>query len=144
MNDQITTASSLKTKQIQMKKRILFLSALTVFLAACGGGSDTETKETSTVTTPATETPKALEPGELLIVKSDCIGCHNKEEKIIGPSYVEIAAKYPATDENITLLAGKIISGGKGVWGPVPMTPHPKISEADAKLMVTYILSLKK
>lgn len=84
-----------------------------------------------------------MDPGELLIVKSDCIGCHNKEEKIIGPSYKEIAAKYPATDENIALLANKIISGGKGVWGPIPMTPHAKITNDEAKTMVKYILSLK-
>lgn len=127
-----------------MKKPFLFLSALALFLAACGGGSDT--KETTSTPAATTEEPPkpAMEPGELLIVKSDCIGCHNKENKIIGPSYIDIAAKYPATEENITLLAGKIISGGKGVWGTVPMTPHPKISEDDAKSMVKYILSLKK
>ena len=128
-----------------MKKTFLFLSGLALFLAACGGGSDTAQQTTTTPATTTEEPPKAaMDPGELLIVKSDCIGCHNKENKIIGPSYLEVAAKYPSTDENITLLAGKIIKGGKGVWGPVPMTPHPKISEDDAKTMVKYILSLKK
>jgi cytochrome c len=84
-----------------------------------------------------------MEPGQLLIVKSDCIGCHKKDEKLIGPSYVDIAAKYPVTDENISLLAGKILTGGKGVWGPVPMTPHKKLTEDEAKTIVQYILSLK-
>lgn len=128
-----------------MKKTLLILSAVTLFLAACGGGS-TETSETNTASTtppPAASKP-AMDPGEVAIAKSDCIGCHNKENKIIGPSYQEIAAKYPATDENIALLASKIIKGGKGVWGTVPMTPHAKITEDEAKVMVKYILSLKK
>ena len=126
-----------------MKKTLLFLSAITFLLAACGGS--TSNSDTATTTTPATsESKPAMEPGELLIVKSDCIGCHHKENKIIGPSYQAIADKYPSNDENIKLLASKIIEGGKGVWGTVPMTPHAKISEDDAKQMVTYILSLKK
>ncbi len=128
-----------------MKKTLLFLSAITLFLTACGGSNNDEksSSASSTAAAPAESKP-AMEPGELLIVKSDCVGCHHKENKLIGPSYLEIAAKYPATPENITLLASKIIKGGKGVWGPIPMTPHAKISEEDAKLMTTYILSLKK
>ncbi|KQC02698.1 c-type cytochrome [Pedobacter sp. Hv1] len=127
-----------------MKKTLLFLSAITLFLAACGGSSSETSSSSSTTSTP-TEAPKtAMEPGQLLIAKSDCVGCHHKENKLIGPSYQDIAAKYPATEENISLLAGKIIKGGKGVWGPVPMTPHSKITDADAKLMTKYILSLKK
>ncbi|RZL48552.1 MAG: c-type cytochrome [Pedobacter sp.] len=127
-----------------MKKTFLFLSAISLFFAACGGsGEDTSTSTTTTTTTPTASKP-AMEAGELLIVKSDCIGCHNKENKIIGPSYKEIAEKYPSNDENIALLASKIIKGGKGVWGTVPMTPHTKITEDEAKTMVKYILSLKK
>jgi len=128
-----------------MKKTLLILSAITLFLAACGGGS-TETNETNTATNtpPPVASKPAMDPGEVAIAKSDCIGCHNKENKIIGPSYQEIAAKYPATDENIALLANKIVKGGKGVWGTVPMTPHAKITEDEAKVMVKYILSLKK
>ena len=55
-----------------------------------------------------------------------------------------MAGKYPATDENIDHLADKIIAGGQGVWGAIPMTPHPTLSKDDAKEMVKYILSLKK
>ena len=82
--------------------------------------------------------------GEKLINKSDCIGCHNKVNKIIGPAYVDIAKKYPATEKNINYLADKIIKGGTGVWGQMPMTAHASLKPADAKLMVKYILSLKK
>jgi cytochrome c len=126
-----------------MKKTLLFLSTFTFFLTACGGSSET-TETTTTTTTPTAAAKPAMEEGELLIVKSDCIGCHNKENKIIGPSYLDIAAKYPSNDENIALLAGKIIKGGKGVWGTIPMTPHTKITEDEAKAMASYILSLKK
>ncbi len=125
-----------------MKKTLLILSAITLILAACGG-SNTDTA-TTTTTTPSPAPAATKSGGELLIAKSDCIGCHHKENKIIGPSYQAIAEKYPSNEENIALLAGKIISGGKGVWGTVPMTPHAKITESDAKEMVTYILSLKK
>lgn len=126
-----------------MKKTILFLSAVTLLFAACGGSTQDQSAATTT-TAPTAEAAPAKDQGEILIAKSDCQGCHLKEEKLIGPSYVEIAAKYPSNDENITLLAGKIIKGGKGVWGTIPMTPHPKVTEDDAKLMVKYILSLKK
>ncbi|HEY1009064.1 MAG: c-type cytochrome [Daejeonella sp.] len=82
--------------------------------------------------------------GEELINKSDCLTCHKVDVKLLGPAYQDVAAKYAATDENIKMLAGKIINGGSGNWGDIPMAPHPSISEADATEMVKYILSLKK
>lgn len=120
------------------------IGAIALLLAACGGSSNESTETTTTTTASTSPAPAAKTDGEILIAKSDCIGCHQKENKLIGPSYLEIAAKYPSTDENIALLASKIIKGGKGVWGTVPMTPHTKITEDDAKQMVKYILSLKK
>jgi len=95
-------------------------------------------------TKPAAVAKKEPMPGEALIKGSDCLACHNATKKIVGPAYVNVAAKYPATDENIEYLAGKIIEGGSGVWGAIPMSPHPAISKADAKEMAKYILSLKK
>ncbi|MEJ7560221.1 MAG: c-type cytochrome [Pedobacter sp.] len=89
------------------------------------------------------EAPKTAGPGEALIKKSDCLACHNAKVKIVGPAYAAVAAKYPATPENIDKLANKIIAGGAGSWGEVPMSPHPTISKGDAKDMVRYILSLK-
>ncbi len=126
-----------------MKKTILALSTCVFLLAACGGNSESTTTSSTSTPAPAAAPKSAMHPGELLIVKSDCIGCHHKENKIIGPSYLEVAEKYPATEENIQQLAKHIIEGSKGVWGNIPMTPHPKLSEQDAKSMVTYILSLK-
>lgn len=90
---------------------------------------------------PAAKKEKLI--GEGLIQKSDCLACHNVSKKIVGPAYKNVAAKYEVTDTNIETLADKIINGGAGVWGAVPMSPHPGISKADAKEMVKYILSLK-
>lgn len=81
--------------------------------------------------------------GAQLMAASDCASCHRDAEKLVGPGYKDIAAKYPNTDANVTTLAGKIISGGKGNWGDIAMTPHPGLSESDAKEMTRYILSLK-
>ena len=82
--------------------------------------------------------------GEKLIAKSDCIGCHNKDKKVVGPSYVDIANKYAANDKNINYLSEKIIKGGSGVWGSLPMGAHASLKKDEAKSMVKYILSLKK
>ncbi|MFV8337300.1 c-type cytochrome [Flavobacterium sp. RSP29] len=82
--------------------------------------------------------------GEKLIAKSDCVGCHKLDKKLIGPSYLDIAKKYPSNDKNIAYLSGKIIKGGSGVWGTIPMSAHASIKKNDANSMVKYILSLKK
>ena len=91
-----------------------------------------------------TEAPK-VDPaarGLALIEGSDCLSCHKVNAKLIGPAYQEVAAKY--TEADIDKLADKIINGGKGVWGEIPMTPHPDVDKENAKQMVKYILSLKK
>lgn len=81
--------------------------------------------------------------GKHLISKSDCAACHKIDVKLLGPSYQDIAKKYPATEANYNALAQKIIKGGSGVWGQIPMAPHANLSVADSKKMIQYILSLK-
>lgn len=104
-------------------------------------------KTTKTVTTKTSSTNSSskadIEEGKNLISKSDCLACHQLKTKVVGPAYTAVAAKYPATGANIDKLAEKIIKGGAGAWGQMPMSPHPQIAEADAKKMVKYILSLK-
>jgi cytochrome c len=80
--------------------------------------------------------------GQTLLNASDCKTCHTNENKIVGPAYKEVAAKYDFTKANVGLLADKVIVGGTGVWGDLPMTAHPDISKADAEKMVMYVLSL--
>lgn len=134
----------------------LAIIALAGFTFACGGGE--KTSETTT-TTPAAEAPApekeiSLEEkyqddpiyikGLAKLKTSDCTSCHMVERKIVGPSYADVAAKYESTEENIDLLAKKVIEGGVGVWGEIPMPPHPNLSMEDAKDMVSYVLLLKK
>lgn len=129
-----------------MKNTLFILACFILALASCGSPDSNSTSTTTTTDAPAAATTASTEkhPGEKLIAKSDCIGCHNKVQKVIGPSYTEIAAKYTLTDDNVDHLASKIIEGGKGVWGEVPMTAHANLSSEDAKEMVRYILSLKE
>lgn len=84
-----------------------------------------------------------VKKGEALISKSDCLACHKVQDKLLGPSYKEVAAKYPNNPANVAKLVDKIKKGGSGVWGPIPMSPHPALSDDDAKAMVQYILSIK-
>ncbi|MGV3639127.1 MAG: c-type cytochrome [Adhaeribacter sp.] len=80
--------------------------------------------------------------GKALMDKSDCNACHSVDNKIVGPSFKEIAKKYKGDKTAVAKLSDKIIKGGAGAWGEIPMAPHPQISTADAGEMVKYILSL--
>jgi cytochrome c len=126
-------------------KKIIALFGICSVIFACGSEKSESTDETSSTTTTTTAEPAAVgsATGEKLISTSDCLTCHQVNSKIVGPSYVDVANKYAATDENIAMLAGKIIQGGSGSWGEIPMAPHPAISTEDATEMVKYILSLK-
>ncbi|WP_162052451.1 c-type cytochrome [Pontibacter pamirensis] len=85
-----------------------------------------------------------FDKGKNLIATSDCLACHQVEARLVGPGYVEVAEKYEFNDKNVDYLAGKIIEGGAGVWGQIPMSPHPDLSREDAREMAKYVLSLKK
>lgn len=88
-------------------------------------------------------TSQDIEEGKMLISGSDCLACHHAENKMVGPPYITIARKYPLSEANVNLLSQKVASGGSGVWGEIPMPPHPDIAVADLKKIVKYILSLK-
>ncbi len=131
-------------------RKILYTLSAALFLVACGGGATnkTSTTETTTETAANSETKLSDNPdyskGLALIAGSDCLTCHKVAEKSIGPAYQDVAAKYENTDDNIEMLAGKIIKGGSGNWGAIPMTAHANLSQEDAEAMVKYILLLKK
>lgn len=80
--------------------------------------------------------------GKNLIEASDCKSCHQYSSKSIGPSYKDVAEKYPNTPENMAYLFKKIKEGGSGVWGEHGMSAHPDLNEANVKRMVDYIFSL--
>ncbi len=127
-------------------RKILCTLSTAFLLVACGGG---ETKKEASTSTAASETPKPSDnpdysKGLALVAGSDCLTCHKVGEKNIGPAYQEVAAKYENTNDNVKMLAEKIIKGGSGNWGAIPMTAHPQLSQEDAEAMVKYILLLKK
>lgn len=119
------------------------------FMAACGGGGEekkAEEKASEEAVAPAADNSMVADvsgKGKELMAAQDCATCHKETEKVIGPSFKEIAAKYPNTPENIATLADKIISGGSGNWGEIPMAPHAGIPKSDAEEMVKYIMTVK-
>ncbi|EXI91059.1 MAG: Cytochrome c552 [Candidatus Accumulibacter regalis] len=81
-----------------------------------------------------------VQADEALAKSKNCLTCHQVDKKVVGPSYKDVANKYTAKDE--PMLAEKIIKGGKGNWGPVPMPPN-KVTPDEANKLAKWILSLK-
>jgi cytochrome c len=108
-----------------MRVRFLILSATLLISVAQAQGLD------------------AKRAGELM-AKAGCNACHQMEKKVLGPSYKDVAAKYKSNAKAPELLAKKVRDGGMGVWGPIPMPPHPKekIGDDDLKQMIAWIMTL--
>ena len=126
-----------------MKKRYLLVPVLFALIYACGGQGNQENTDNSQTQSNTKAEAKQEHKGKELIAKSDCSACHADKSKLVGPSYADIASKYDNTEENHKYLADKIVKGGSGVWGDVPMTPHPQLGESDLKEIVDYIFTLK-
>ena len=78
-----------------------------------------------------------------LAAKKNCLACHQPDRKLVGPSYRDIAVKYAGDKDATARLAQKIMKGGSGVWGPVPMPANPQVSEAEARQLAAWVLSVK-
>ena len=127
------------------------LTALAVMAYSCGG----QQVLTNTAASSPPLVKKEASPGEryldhpayirglALINENDCANCHTQNSSMIGPSYSEIALKYDNTAATISTLATRVISGSVGVWGDIPMTPHPSLSQEKAEQMIKYIFLLK-
>src|SRR5688572_11049126 len=131
-------------------RKVIVMMAFSPLFFACGGGdgaaegekgdtAKTEENKPAAAATNQAELDKGLE----MIGALDCTTCHKISENSIGPEYIAVAQKYEASPAIIDTLATKIINGGTGVWGQVPMTPHPNVSMDSARTMVKYILSLR-
>lgn len=83
----------------------------------------------------------ALANPEEAMTKAGCMACHTKEKKLVGPAFKEIAARYKGQDA-VAALMQKVRAGGKGVYGPIPMSPNgpDKISDGDLKAAIEFIL----
>lgn len=78
-----------------------------------------------------------------LATDKNCMSCHSVEKKVVGPGYKDIAAKYANQNGAVDMLAGKILKGGAGVWGPIPMPANAQVNAAEAKTLATWVMSLK-
>ncbi|WBY02361.1 c-type cytochrome [Ramlibacter tataouinensis] len=80
---------------------------------------------------------------QALAQAKNCMACHAVDKKLVGPSYKDVANKYAGQKDAVDKLAVKIQKGGSGVWGPVPMPANTQVSEADAKKLAAWVMSLK-
>lgn len=80
---------------------------------------------------------------QALAQAKNCMGCHAVANKVVGPGFKEVAAKYKGDKAAADKLATKIIKGGAGAWGAIPMPANPQVSEADAKKLAAWVLSQK-
>ena len=78
-----------------------------------------------------------------LATAKNCMACHAVDKKLVGPSYKDVAAKYAGQKDAEAKLEAKVMKGGSGTWGPVPMPANPQVSADEAKKLVTWILAQK-
>jgi cytochrome c len=130
-------------------KKIFFLFAVAGVMASCGGGEKKDEPKEAAATEQKTEGGDDLSSNPVytkgleIIAKNDCLTCHKIDEKLVGPAYKEVAKKYAGMDTAVQYLANKVIAGGSGVWGEVPMAPHAALSMDDAKALAEYVLLFK-
>jgi cytochrome c len=78
-----------------------------------------------------------------LATSKNCMACHAVDKKLVGPAYKDVAAKYAGQKDAVDKLSAKILKGGSGVWGPVPMPANAQVSDAEAKKLAAWVLTLK-
>ena len=78
-----------------------------------------------------------------LAQKKNCMACHALDKKLVGPAYKDVAAKYAKDKDAVKKLADKIVKGGSGVWGPVPMPPNTTVTPAEAESLAKWVLTVK-
>lgn len=138
-------------------KRAVSALAAVLLLSACGGDEQSEAESSSSATDAAAapapvETPPAAanEPEAVDVAALEkelqglgCFACHAVSEKRVGPSYRDIAEKYRGQEGAAQGLTMKIIAGGGGVWGPVPMIAHPHLTPDQVTPLVEQILLIE-
>jgi len=77
---------------------------------------------------------------QALATAKNCMACHAVDKKLVGPSYKEVAIKYAGQKDAVDKLAIKILKGGSGVWGPVPMPANAQVNDAEAKKLAAWVM----
>jgi cytochrome c len=80
---------------------------------------------------------------QALATAKNCMACHAIDKKVVGPAYKDVAKKYAGDAKAVDMLASKIMKGGSGAWGPVPMPANAQVNDAEAKKLAAWVLSLK-
>ena len=80
---------------------------------------------------------------QALATTKNCMACHALDHKVVGPAYKDVAAKYANDKGAVDKLAAKILKGGSGVWGAMPMPANAQVSEAEAKKLAAWVLTIK-
>ncbi len=127
-------------------KRLLFAMTAVIALASCGGGeSKTEAKSDTTATTTA-PAPAVNEEMLTMLTNKGCMpACHAIDKKVTGPAYKDVAKRYEnASAATIDTLVNKVLNGGSGNWGDIPMAANKaNVTPEEAKTLVTFVLTLK-
>ena len=85
----------------------------------------------------------SADDAQALAQKNACMSCHGIDKKIVGPAFKEVAKKYAGDAGAAARLSAKVTTGGKGVWGEVPMPPNPQVKPEDVQKIVGWVLTLK-
>lgn len=96
---------------------------------------------TKTLGGPAVVAAPAANPNLELATKNGCMACHGVNNKIVGPGYNEVQARYKDQTGAEDRLVAKVKAGGQGVWGAVPMPPNGHLKDEDIKTLVKWIMS---
>ena len=107
---------------------------------AQAGSTATGTTSSAAASPPTSGTAAKLIPPADLFKKQNCFACHAANSKLVGPSLAEIAIKYKNQPASEAMLIEKVIKGGAGVWGAIPMPAQNQLSTADSQALVKWIL----
>ena len=84
-----------------------------------------------------------VEPGLALMKQSDCFNCHAVEQKIVGPAFLDIAARYRGSNDALEASVLRVLNGSSGVWSEIPMLPHQSLHSDQIRMMVRWVFGLK-
>ena len=82
------------------------------------------------------------DPGFTRMKQSDCFNCHAVEQPLVGPPLINIAEKYRGQGGALDAAVKRVLHGSVGVWGQVPMLPHPQHTEDELNIMMRWIFAL--